>query len=91
VRRFAVETPHDIAQKMINYRYGDWMVGRIHPDNLLENRPSPDLSDYRTPIPGLYLCGASQHPHGYITFAPGYNCLNAIAADYDLDEWWIEI
>jgi len=91
VRRFAVETPHDIAQKMINYRYGDWMVGRIHPDNLLENRPSPDLSDYRTPIPGLYLCGASQHPHGYITFAPGYNCLNAIAADYDLDEWWVEI
>jgi phytoene dehydrogenase-like protein len=91
IRRFAVETPHDISEKMINYRFGDWMVGRIHPDNLLENRPTPELSQYRTPIEGLYLCGASQHPHGYITFAPGYNCLGVIAEDFDMDEWWIEI
>ncbi len=91
IRGFAVETPCDISEKMINYRYGDWMVGRIHPDNLLENRPTEELSQYRTPIEGLYLCGASQHPHGYITFAPGYNCLGVIADDFQLDKWWEEI
>jgi phytoene dehydrogenase-like protein len=91
IRRFAIETPHDISQKMINYRFGDWMVGRIHPDNLLEHRPTEELSQYRTPIEGLYLCGASQHPHGYITFAPGYNCLGVIADDFQLDKWWEEI
>jgi phytoene dehydrogenase-like protein len=91
IRSWASETPHEIGQKMINYRQGDWMVGRIHPDNLLENRPSVDLSGYRTPIQGLYMCGASQHPHGYITFAPGYNCLSVVADDFGLEKWWVEI
>ncbi len=91
IRRVAWETPHDISRKMINYRFGDWMVGRIHPSNLLEHRPTDELSQYRTPIPGLYMCGASQHPHGYITFAPGYNCLNIIAEDLGLEKWWEQI
>ncbi len=91
MRRFAVETPFDISRKMINYRFGDWMVGRIHPSNLLEHRPTEELAQYRTPVEGLYLCGASQHPHGYITFAPGYNCLGVIAEDHGLDKWWEEI
>lgn len=91
IRMWATETPLDISQKMINYRFGDWMVGRIHPDNLLEHRPTNELSGYRTPIQGLYLCGASQHPHGYITFAPGYNCLGVIADDYKMEKWWEQI
>ena len=37
------------------------------------------------------MCGASQHPHGYITFAPGYNCLSVIADDFDLEKWWVRI
>jgi phytoene dehydrogenase-like protein len=91
IRMWATETPHDISQKMINYRFGDWMVGRIHPKSLLEHRPTDELAQYRTPISGLYLCGASQHPHGYITFAPGYNCLGAIAEDFAMEKWWQQI
>jgi len=91
IRKWVTETPHDISEKMINYRFGDWMVGRIHPKNLLEHRPTDELSEYRTPIKGLYLCGASQHPHGYITFAPGYNCLGVIADDYGMEKWWASI
>ena len=91
VRRHAIETPRDIADRMINYRFGDWMVGRIHPKQLLEHRPTDELSTYRTPVPGLYLCGASQHPHGYITFAPGYNCLSVVAEDFGLERWWDRI
>ena len=91
IRKWVTETPHDISQKMINYRFGDWMVGRIHPKSLLEHRPTDELSEYRTPIKGLYMCGASQHPHGYITFAPGYNCLSVIADDFGMDKWWVQI
>ncbi|MEB2310911.1 MAG: NAD(P)/FAD-dependent oxidoreductase [Sorangiineae bacterium] len=90
-RKTAVETPLDIAEKMINYRFGDWMVGRVHPKNLLERRPTEELANYRTPISGLYMCGASQHPHGYITFAPGYNCLRVIAEDFGMERWWDEV
>lgn len=88
VRTWTTETPFQISQRMINYRFGDWMVGRIHPKSLLEHRPTDELSQYRTPVPGLYMCGASQHPHGYITFAPGYNCLQVVAEDYGLEKWW---
>lgn len=91
VRRTATETPLEISQRMINYRFGDWMVGRIHPKSLLDQRPTAELAEYRTPIPGLYLCGASQHPHGYITFAPGYNCLSVVAEDFGLDKWWARV
>ncbi len=91
IRQSATESPLDLSRRMINYRFGDWMVGRIHPDNLLENRPTRELAEYRTPIEGLYMCGASQHPHGYITFAPGYNCLSVIAEDFNLEKWWAAV
>ncbi len=85
---WASYTPLDISRRMINMVRGDWMGGLIDPENLLTERPFPDLSQYRTPFEGLYLCGATQHPHGFITFAPGYNALQAIADDYGLERWW---
>jgi phytoene dehydrogenase-like protein len=84
----AVDTPADISRKLVNMVNGDWMMGEISLDNLLDRRPLPELSGYRTPVERLYMCGSSQHPHGFITFAPGYNALQAIAADLDLEPWW---
>jgi phytoene dehydrogenase-like protein len=84
-------TPLDISEKLVNMVNGDWMVGRIADSNLLRNRPSPALSQYRTPVRGLYLCGSTTHPHGFITFGPGYNALQVIADDFGLDKWWLEI
>jgi phytoene dehydrogenase-like protein len=84
-------TPLDISSKLTNMVRGDWMVGRIADENLLANRPSRSLSQYRTPIKGLYLCGSCTHPHGFITFGPGYNALQVIADDYGLEKWWVEI
>jgi phytoene dehydrogenase-like protein len=83
-----VDTPADISRKLVNMVDGDWMMGEISLDNLLDRRPLPELSGYRTPVERLYMCGSSQHPHGFITFAPGYNALQAIAADLDLEPWW---
>jgi phytoene dehydrogenase-like protein len=84
-------SPLDTADKLINMVNGDWMVGRLSHDNLLANRPSSELSQYRTPIDGLYLCGSCTHPHGYITFGPAYNALQSIADDFGLEKWWDEI
>ena len=84
-------TPLDTATKLTNMVNGDWMVGRIAVDNLLGDRPMKELSQYKTPVDGLYLCGSCTHPHGFITFGPAYNSLNVIADDFDLDKWWEEI
>ncbi len=84
-------TPLDIHEKLANMVNGDWMVGRIADDNLLSNRPMKALSQYRTPVRGLYLCGSCTHPHGFITFGPAYNALQVIADDFGLDKWWVQI
>lgn len=34
-------------------------------------RPIPECTGYRTPIPGLMLCGSGSHPGGGLTCAPG--------------------
>ncbi len=84
-------TPLDISEKLVNMVNGDWMVGKIADTNLMANRPSNSLSQYRTPVKGLYLCGSTTHPHGFITFGPGYNALQVIADDFGLEKWWVEI
>ncbi|MDX9787424.1 MAG: NAD(P)/FAD-dependent oxidoreductase [Desulfobacterales bacterium] len=84
-------TPYDISAKLINMVNGDWMVGKIADDNLLAQRPASMLSQYRTPVKGLYLCGSCTHPHGFITFGPGYNALSVIADDFGLEKWWAEV
>jgi phytoene dehydrogenase-like protein len=84
-------TPLDISEKLTNMKKGDWMVGRISEENLMGNRPTPLMSQYKTPVEGLYLCGSTTHPHGFITFGPGYNALQAIADDFGLEKWWMEI
>ncbi len=81
-------TPLDISRRMINMVRGDWMGGLIDLENLLTERPTSPLSQYRTPFEGLYMCGATNHPHGFITFAPGFNALQVIAEDHGLERWW---
>jgi phytoene dehydrogenase-like protein len=39
---------------------------------------------YRTPVTGLYLCGAATFPGGGVHGACGYNAYQAIAEDFDL-------
>jgi phytoene dehydrogenase-like protein len=40
------------------------------------------LAQYRTPIEGLYLCGAGAHPGGGVTGAPGHNAAKQVLRDY---------
>ena len=44
-------------------------------------RPLPELANYRTPLKGLYLTGASTHPGGGVSGAPGYNTARVVLTD----------
>ncbi len=47
-------------------------------DQLFAMRPVLGWARYRTPIPGLYLCGAGTHPGAGITGGSGQNAARAI-------------
>ncbi len=84
-------TPADIPRKLRNMVQGDWMMGEVSLENMLDRRPLPELSQYRTPVEGLYMAGSTQHPHGFVTFAPAYNALSVIAEDLGLEKWWYDV
>jgi len=44
-------------------------------------RPIPGYADYRTPVRGLYLCGAATHPGGGVMGACGLNAAREILRD----------
>jgi len=60
---------------------GDIFHGALTLDQLFSARPLLGCADYRTPIRGLYLCGAGAHPGGGVTGAPGHNCAREMLRD----------
>ncbi|HUZ01995.1 MAG TPA: NAD(P)/FAD-dependent oxidoreductase [Thermomicrobiaceae bacterium] len=80
MRDWVCFTPADIERRVGmtdgNIRHIDMVAGQ-----LLNRRPLPGWSDYRTPIAGLYLCGADTHPGGEVTGAPGHNAAHVVLRD----------
>jgi len=50
-------------------------------DQFFTFRPLIGWAQYRTPIKGLYLCGAGTHPGGGVTGVPGANAAREIIRD----------
>jgi phytoene dehydrogenase-like protein len=65
-----------------NIFHGDLRIGQ-----LFSMRPVPEWSRYRTPVDGLYLCGAGAHPGGGVTGAPGYGAAHAVLRDLRRRRW----
>ena len=65
-------TPADIEREC-RVTGGHWHHAEFAIDQLLMMRPTYEAAQYRTPIPGLYLCGAGCHPGGDLTGVPGHN------------------
>jgi len=57
---------------------GHWHHTELAMDQLLMMRPTYEAAQYRTPVPGLFLCGAGCHPGGDITGAAGHNAAHEI-------------
>ncbi len=75
-----VLTPVDLERRF-GITEGNIFHGDIRLDQLFFMRPLPGWAHYRTPIEGLYLCGAGTHPGGGVTGAPGYNAAHVILKD----------
>ena len=60
---------------------GDIMHGTMAIDQMFSARPVLGHGDYRTPITGLFQCGAGTHPGGGVTGAPGHNAAREVLAD----------
>lgn len=58
---------------------GDFTHGLIHPEQMIGGRLLVPHSAHATPIPGLWLCGASCHPGPGVTFLPGYGAAYEVA------------
>jgi phytoene dehydrogenase-like protein len=61
---------------------GDIFHGALTLDQLFSARPVLGYADYRSPVHGLYLCGAGAHPGGGVTGAPGHNAAREILRDF---------
>ena len=72
-----VLTPVDL-EAQFGITEGNIFHGDISLEQMFFMRPLPGWSQYRTPVDGLWLCGAGTHPGGGVTGAPGYNAARAI-------------
>jgi phytoene dehydrogenase-like protein len=75
-----VLAPPDI-ERIFGLTGGNIFQGAMSLDRLLFMRPMPGWSHYRTPISGLYLCGAATHPGGGVMGACGRNAASEIIHD----------
>jgi phytoene dehydrogenase-like protein len=57
---------------------GHWHHIELALDQFFLVRPVPGATQYRSPLPGLYLCGAGSHPGGGVTGLAGRNAARAL-------------
>ncbi|KAM7408732.1 hypothetical protein PAMA_002450 [Pampus argenteus] len=73
-------TPPDL-ERIFGLTGGNIFHGSMSLDQLYLARPLPSLSDYRSPIKGLYLCGSGSHPGGGVMGSSGWNAALTVMAD----------
>ncbi len=83
IARFAPNVPGSVLHRQVlspldlertfGLTGGNIFQGAMPLHQLFNLRPVPGWSDYRTPIPGLYLCGSAAHPGGGVMGACGRN------------------
>lgn len=72
-----VITPLDLEHEFA-LTGGHIFHGELALDQLFTMRPVLGWAQYRTPVRGLYLCGAGTHPGGGVTGGPGQNAAREI-------------
>jgi phytoene dehydrogenase-like protein len=76
-----VLTPLDL-ERTYGLTEGNIFHGELNLEQLFFMRPVAGWSQYRTPVTGLYLCGAGAHPGGGVTGAPGHNASKQALRDW---------
>ncbi len=57
---------------------GNIMQGAMNLNSMFSLRPTAGYANHRTPIKGLYLCGAAAHPGGGVMGAAGRNAAKVV-------------
>jgi phytoene dehydrogenase-like protein len=70
-------TPADLEREY-HVSGGHWHHAEPAIDQLLMMRPTYEAAQYRTPIDGLFLCGAGSHPGGDVNGNAGRNAAREI-------------
>ena len=72
-----IQSPLDL-ERTLGLRRGNVMHLEMSLDQMFSFRPLPELSEYQTPIPGLFLSGASTHPGGGVFGASGVSAARVV-------------
>lgn len=72
--------PQDL-ERMFDLPGGHVHHGELSLDQIFFRRPVARYADYRSPVRGLYQCGASTHPGGGVTGVPGHNAARIVLED----------
>ena len=75
-----VLSPLDL-ERVLGLTGGHALHGDMALDQLFLLRPVRGWADYRSPIKGIYLCGAGTHPGGGVSGANGRNCAREVLRD----------
>jgi phytoene dehydrogenase-like protein len=79
----AVKSPLDLERFNSHNWHGSCHGGDMGPAQSGGLRPAPGWAEYRMPIPGLYQTGATTHPGGSVSAAPGRNAAMVMLKDFD--------
>jgi phytoene dehydrogenase-like protein len=75
-----VLSPVDL-ERVYGLTGGNIMQGAMSLNRMFSMRPAAGYANYRTPIRGLYLCGAATHPGGGVMGACGMNAAREMLRD----------
>ena len=85
ILRRVAHSPVDISRKITSAVHGTLGQGAFLPYQNGSLRPIPELGQYKTPVPNVYLCSSGSHPGPGVSMAPGRNAAQVIFADLGLD------
>jgi len=77
IANWVLFTPADMEQEF-RISGGHWHHGDLAFDQFLMVRPVPGAAQYRTPLEGLFLCGAGCHPGGGVMGIAGRNAAQQV-------------
>jgi phytoene dehydrogenase-like protein len=77
-----VLSPLDL-EKVFGLHQGNIFHGALSLSQLGYARPLPGFAGHKTPVQGLYLCGAGVHPGGGVMGSAGRNCAKIVVEDQE--------
>src|SRR6201993_4224097 len=78
-------SPVDISRRIISAVRGTLGQGAFLPYQNGSLRPIPELGQYKSPVPNVYLCSSGSHPGPGVSMAPGRNAEQVILGALGLD------